>query len=208
MPSSEAHTTRVWRRVAYPRWSRHDLTFVPASVLQILQDKMEKQRLDRIKSEARQAAKKEKLAAESEQVAQFVPVPERRSGRTAAEEATITERMKGDAKTKGKETGGSKRKVDKREMENALQEAVGSTSVRRALIPGQEPLEEDGLELQAYICSHVSRRRIRRPNRTPSRSLPRPLLNTARSPPSLLALSCAITSWQVSSGSSRFTRMA
>ena len=95
---------------------------------QILQDKMEKQRLDRIKAEARQAAKKEKLAAEGELDAQFVPVADRRTGRTAAEEATITERKKGDAKGKAKDVG--KRKVEKLEMENALEEAVGSTSVR------------------------------------------------------------------------------
>lgn len=99
---------------------------------QILSDKMEKQRIDRIKAESRAANKstKEKTT--------LAAAPERRSGRSAVEDdraagASVKKEDKGAKGKEGKSASSSKRKVEKLEMEEALEEAVGSTAVRTPL---------------------------------------------------------------------------
>lgn len=99
---------------------------------QILADKMEKQRIDRLKAESRAANKstKEKTTP--------VAAPQRRSGRSAVEDdkaagGSVKKETKGAKGKEGKLASSSKRKFEKLEMEEALEEAVGSTAVRTSL---------------------------------------------------------------------------
>lgn len=143
---------------------------------QILSDKMEKQRIDRLKAESRAANKsiKEKTT--------LVAAPERRSGRSAVEDdkaagASVKKEDKGAKGKGGKSVSSSKRKVEKLEMEEALEEAVGYNAVRTPLLsppPSERSHPPDQANFPYYCCYRPQRRPGTKPPVRPS---------TAFSPP-------------------------